>query len=74
VGGLRDYTDASFAELLPPGEVDAFTETILRLADDPEERKRRGRLARKHVEERPAAAKVAAQTMAVYEEVLRNES
>jgi glycosyltransferase involved in cell wall biosynthesis len=42
VGGVRDYTDATCAELVSPDDPDAMADSILRLASDPERRERMG--------------------------------
>jgi glycosyltransferase involved in cell wall biosynthesis len=42
VGGVREYADESCAEIVPPSDSDAMAESILRLAADPERRRRMG--------------------------------
>lgn len=69
VGGLHDYTQDSFAELLPVGDVEGLSEAILRLADDPQERVKRGMAARGFAEENLDWSAIAARTMEVYSKV-----
>jgi glycosyltransferase involved in cell wall biosynthesis len=46
VGGIRDYVDAACAFVVPPGDVDAMCEAVLRLSADAELRMRMGRESR----------------------------
>jgi glycosyltransferase involved in cell wall biosynthesis len=72
VGGMRDYTQNTFAHLLPVGDVDAMADAILRLADEPEEQKRRGSAARLFTEQNLSWDKIAAQTLEVYNKVIKS--
>jgi len=73
VGGIPDYTRSSFADLFPIGDVDGMTRAVLRLADDPQERQRRGLAARLFAEENLSWDKMAAQTLEVYNRVLSDQ-
>jgi glycosyltransferase involved in cell wall biosynthesis len=55
--------------LLPAGDRDRFAAALERLAADPDERERLGRLARERVERRFAAEEMLRRTREVYEEV-----
>jgi glycosyltransferase involved in cell wall biosynthesis len=70
IGGTPDYTQSSFADLLPIGDIDGFVEAILRLADDPQECIKRGAAARNFAEQNLGWEKIAAQTISVYQKVL----
>jgi glycosyltransferase involved in cell wall biosynthesis len=48
VGGVSDYTDASFAARLPCGDVRGMLEAALHLVDDASEARSRGAHARAH--------------------------
>ncbi len=69
VGALRDYTDDSFAELFPVGDVAGMTRAILRLADDYPEVNNRGAAARNFVEENLDWDRIAARTLDLYSTV-----
>jgi glycosyltransferase involved in cell wall biosynthesis len=56
--------------LLPPGDVAAFAEALMRLANDPAERRRLGELADERVRERFSAERMIAATRVVYEQVV----
>ena len=51
VGGIPDMIDAESGILVPPGDSAALADAILRLADDPELRKRMGKSARHRYEQ-----------------------
>ncbi|MFN6571203.1 glycosyltransferase family 4 protein [Dendronalium sp. ChiSLP03b] len=70
VGGIPDYTQDSFAKLLPIGDIDGFVEAILRLANDPQECVQKGVAARTFAEQNLRWEKIAAQTINVYQKVL----
>jgi glycosyltransferase involved in cell wall biosynthesis len=70
VGGIRDYTQNTFADLLPVGDVDGMTSSILRLLDERGERKSRGEAARLFAEQNFKWDKIAAQTLEVYNKVI----
>lgn len=69
VGGIRDYTKDSFADLFPAGDADAMAERILRLADSPVEQEARGKAARKFAEENFSWKKIAQATLEIYGKV-----
>jgi glycosyltransferase involved in cell wall biosynthesis len=70
VGGVPDYTDKSFADLVSSGDVDGFSNVILRLRSDPDMRHQMGQAARLFVERHFAWPKVTEQMLDVYEKVL----
>ena len=70
VGGLRDYTRDTFADLLPVGDVDGLVNAILKLANDPQEREKRGKAARSFTEQNLNWTQIAKRTMEVYGKVL----
>jgi glycosyltransferase involved in cell wall biosynthesis len=70
VGGVRDYTEASFATRMAPGDVAGFVDEVLHLVDDPEEARRRGARARDFALLRLAWPKVAATTLELYRRLL----
>jgi glycosyltransferase involved in cell wall biosynthesis len=70
VGGIRDYTRRSFADLIPVQDTDCFVASILRLLSNPRERRARGTAARLFAEQHLTWNKIAAQTWEVYELVL----
>ena len=69
VGGLPDYTMPTFANLVPVGDVDGFTNTILKLVDDPQERQSRGSAARLFAEQNFSWNQIAIQTLEIYQRV-----
>lgn len=73
VGGLLDYTRESFADLLPPGDAEGMANAVLRLADHPEEREKRGAAARLHAEENLTWEEIARRTLDVYERTLQQK-
>lgn len=66
----RDYCDASFAALVPPGDVAGAVETIFMLAGDPQERRNRAAAARAHAESHFAWPLIAARMAPIYRETL----
>jgi glycosyltransferase involved in cell wall biosynthesis len=70
VGGLRDYTRDSFADLLPIGDVDGFVNAILRLAEDSQEQHNRSKMAREFAQTHLTWKQIAEQTKEVYQKVL----
>ncbi|MFH7027674.1 MAG: glycosyltransferase family 4 protein [Heteroscytonema crispum UTEX LB 1556] len=70
VGGLLDYTTSDFADLLPVGDKDGMAEAVMKLIDNPQERKKKGVAARSFVEKNLSWDKIAAQTLDVYSKVL----
>ena len=72
VGGLRDYTRNTFADLLPVGDVDGLVNAILRLADDTQEREKRSKAARSFTEQNLNWTQIASRTIEVYYKVLSN--
>lgn len=67
---LRDYTDDSFAILLPPGEAEGMVEAILTLAADPDVQRKRGQAARAFAESHLAWSEIALKTRVFYQEIL----
>ncbi|MEM9089717.1 MAG: glycosyltransferase [Cyanobacteria bacterium P01_F01_bin.53] len=74
VGGIPDYTDDSFAELLPVGDVSGMVEAVLRLIEDKPYQRQRGVAARQFAEKNLRWDDIAARTMQVYESVLNGTS
>ncbi len=70
VGGIPDYTDPSFAELLPVGDAEGFTRSILHLVDNPGLIEERGALARTYAEEHLNWPIIAEKTLDVYRRLL----
>ena len=70
VGGIRDYTRNTFADLLPVGDVEGMSNAILRLVDDLEERKKKGILARLFAQQNLSWERIAVQTLELYSKVL----
>ena len=66
VGGLSDYTDPSFASLLPVGDVDSMAEEVLKLVDTASDRQIRGAKARQYAVENFQWNRIAEQTFALY--------
>ncbi|MDB9303322.1 glycosyltransferase [Nodularia spumigena CS-591/12] len=69
VGGLIDYTQSQFAELLPVGDVDGLAHAVLDLVDRPMELRVRGEAARSFTELNFSWEKVALQTLSLYQQV-----
>ncbi|NES81876.1 MAG: glycosyltransferase family 4 protein [Moorea sp. SIO2B7] len=69
VGGLRDYTQNTFADLLPVGDVEGMTNAILKLADDPQARIMRGKAARLFAEQNLSWNQIAHKTLEVYDKI-----
>ena len=73
VGGMPDYTDASFATLLPVGDVDGLVQAVLSGIGNQQDCINRGNAARLFAEKRLNWDTIAAQTMQVYEKALASE-
>ncbi len=73
LSGMRDYTDPSFASLFPQGDVEGMVSEILTLLDCPDERLRRGMLARSYAEQHFNWGKIALNTLNVYAKVISSE-
>jgi glycosyltransferase involved in cell wall biosynthesis len=69
VGGIPDYTDSSFAELLPIGDVNGFTEAIINLIENPGKLKEKSMLARKYAEDKFAWPRIANKTIEIYNKI-----
>lgn len=69
VGGIPEYTHPSFAELLPIGDIDGFTQTIINLTQNHDKLCEKSILTRKYVEEQFAWDKIAQKTIAVYKQI-----
>lgn len=69
VGGMLDYTDDSFADLLPAGDAEGIANAVLRLAENPEELRERGLAARRYAEEHFRWEEVARKTLDLYQKV-----
>lgn len=74
VGGLKDYTKATFADLLPVGDVEGMTHAILNLAQNFQERQARALAARSFAEQNLSWTQVANQTLEVYQKLLMNQT
>lgn len=70
IGGVPDYTSNTFSELFPVGDVMGMANAILMLADNHQERKNRSNAARSFAVENFNWAKIAAQTIEVYQKIL----
>lgn len=70
VGGIGDYTQDTFADLFAVGDVERMSQAVLRLAQDKEERKKRGMAARSFARQNLSWERVAVQTLEVYSKVL----
>ncbi|MGD8281589.1 MAG: glycosyltransferase family 4 protein [Gemmatimonadota bacterium] len=70
VGGVGYYTESSFADRLPAGDVDAMVEAALRLVDDAEGARRRGRRARAHAVARSGWPGVVERVVALYRDLI----
>ncbi|MBW4550848.1 MAG: glycosyltransferase family 4 protein [Aphanocapsa sp. GSE-SYN-MK-11-07L] len=70
VGGIPDYTEDTFASLLPIGDVEGLVDSILSLVDDPQECIKREKSARLFAEQRLNWDRIASQTRQVYEKAL----
>ena len=70
VGGAHDYTDPSFADLLPPGDVDGTVDAVLRLAEDREAQCTRSRAARAFAERVLPWQPALERTTEIYRDVL----
>jgi len=67
VGGIREYTDASFADRLPRGDVDGMIDATIRLLQDPAAARARGRHARQFCLDQLAWSELAGRTLAIYD-------
>jgi glycosyltransferase involved in cell wall biosynthesis len=74
VGGVASYVDASFADLLPVGDVDGLADAVLRLVESHDEREKRSRAARDHAVQHLSWQHLAPRILEVYESVLRGEN
>jgi glycosyltransferase involved in cell wall biosynthesis len=72
VGGTTDYTNASFAELFPVGEVDGFVRNIIELANNPHHCHKRGEQARKFAEQNFNWDVIRDKTIDLYTELINN--
>jgi glycosyltransferase involved in cell wall biosynthesis len=70
VGGVLEYTDQSFALLVPPGDSDGLADAILKLRSQPERRHQMRLAARSFVEQNLAWPKVTDQILELYRDVL----
>lgn len=71
VGGIPEAVDdGGTGWLAPPGDVEALTQRLRQIAENPEQAHAVGMAARKEVEERFGDARMAAEISAVYDEVL----
>ncbi len=70
VGGIPDYTEDSFAHLLPVGDADGFVHSILALIDSPQECVERGKAARMFAKQQLNWETIATQTLQVYKKAL----
>ena len=70
VGGIPDYTDPSFADLLPVGDVNGFTRSIIDLLENPCKLKQRSLLARKYAEDNFSWPVIAGKTTEIYKNIL----
>lgn len=71
VGGIRDYTQDTFADLLPVGDIKGMTQAILNLIKYPEKQKQMGIAARQFAEKYLCWCQIAEKTTEVYKEVLK---
>ncbi|SDL61561.1 Glycosyltransferase involved in cell wall bisynthesis [Catalinimonas alkaloidigena] len=69
VGGVVDYVDASFADLIPPNDIQGMVEKVLTIAAQPEESKRRGQAARDFAVKHFSWPVVAQQMSRVYQQL-----
>lgn len=69
VGGIRDYTEKSFAELLPAGDIDGMAQAVLGLVENPREIEQKGLKARAFAEENFSWQRIAKETIKIYEKV-----
>jgi len=75
VGAIPEViTDGEQGFLIEPGDVQALTECMLKLSNDPELRKTMGLAARRRVEEEFSIDTMVERVMAVYREVLNERS
>ncbi|MGE0257323.1 MAG: glycosyltransferase family 4 protein [Alphaproteobacteria bacterium] len=73
-GGPADRTGEETGVLVPPGDTGALCDAIAALARDPERRRAMGRAGRLLVERDFAEERIAAETLGLYESVLRERS
>jgi glycosyltransferase involved in cell wall biosynthesis len=74
VGGVPDYADPSFAELLPVGDAEGMADAVLGLLADPTERVRRAVAGRRFAEQHLNWQSIASQTLDVYQQVHRDRT
>jgi len=72
IGGIVDYTIDTIAELLPIGDVEGMTNSLLRLTKNPREREKKGKGARLHSEQNFSLNHITRKTFEVYNEILSN--
>ncbi len=69
VGGIKDYTNNTFADILPVGDVDGMVDAVLSLGENPEKYRRRGLQARSFAENHLSWQLSAAKTIDLYHTV-----
>ncbi|HON96437.1 MAG TPA: glycosyltransferase family 4 protein, partial [Deltaproteobacteria bacterium] len=74
IGGMPDYTDDAFAELLPGGDAEGMTRAVIRLSEDPQRRRSMGIAARAYAERHFRWDDVARKTGDMYREILTSET
>jgi glycosyltransferase involved in cell wall biosynthesis len=70
VGGLSDYSENTFADLLPVGDIESMSDSVLKLVDSSEERQLRGKAARQFAEKHLKWDNIASQTLEIYNKIL----
>ncbi len=69
IGGVPDYTDPGFADLLPPGDARGMAQALLKLAGDGRVAEARGIAAREYAQKYLSWDKVAARTLKLYQKI-----
>jgi glycosyltransferase involved in cell wall biosynthesis len=69
VGGVRDYTDESFAELLPVGDANGIVDAVLSMAENSEQLEFRSAKARLFALENLSWEMIARRTLDLYSEI-----
>ncbi|MEI6816814.1 MAG: glycosyltransferase family 4 protein [Bacteroidota bacterium] len=72
IGGVKEYTDDSFAELFTVGDVEGFKNCIKSLLNNPELLKRRAKRAREFAEENFSMKVIGENTLKIYEIVFNS--